>query len=263
MSSFTDQKEIQNNLLRWLTAVGSATWKEINQTLVGMLLSYGSTDDNENLKYPAYKWFEPLFRNGVIEAFFDKEVKFYPVFKSLDEVVVDSTLSSLALLKKLPSITSQINHFTRSLTDIANYLFFNLREYEFMPIRQDQLPIGIYSRNGNFWEEKYLYDGKQVRLIPREDKNVDAKKLAYCFLRMSQNTKLFCYHSQQKTLDIYHYQEHPILVTRALFLSDLTQVQKLEYYQPINKISYNNISFKHIIELKRIYNSNAIEVKND
>ena len=76
MSSFTDQKEIQNNLLRWLTAVGSATWKEINQTLVGMLLSYGSTDDNENLKYPAYKWFEPLFRNGVIEAFFDKEVKY-------------------------------------------------------------------------------------------------------------------------------------------------------------------------------------------
>lgn len=263
MPFFVDQKEIQNNLLRWLNAVGSATWKEINQTLVGMLLSYGCTDDNENLKYPAYKWFEPLFRNGVIEAFFDKEVKFYPVFKSLDDVAPDGTLSSLALLKKLPSITSQINHFARSLTDITNYLIFNLKEYEFNPINQNRLSVGIYSRKGNFWEEKYLYDGSQVRLIPREDKNVDAKKLAHCFLRLNQKAKLFCYHSQQKTLDICHYQEHPILVTRALFLSDLTQTQNLEYYQCIHKVSYNNISSKHIIELKRIYNSNAVEVKND
>lgn len=269
------QKKLQNDLLRWLTAVGSASWKEINQALIGMMLSCGLVKDVEESKYPAYKLFEPLFRNGVIEAFRDKRVKFYPIFKDLDGVAVDKSLSSLSLLKKIHSeihsIRSLVMKFEKLNIDLDDFMLLNLNVYpnEFLPIanKAQKKPVGIYSRKGYSWEPKFIYDGSTVRLIPGADENPDSFNVARCFVRLNWNRKLFCYHSQSKTLEIYHYEEHPVLVTRALFLSESSQIHDINYYRPIgswdNKICYNNVTSQHVAELRHIYNFNAIEVKND
>ncbi len=269
------QKKIQNDLLRWLTAVGSASWKEINQALIGMTLSCGLVKDAEEFKYPAYKLFEPLLRNGVIEAFRGKQVKFYPVFKDIDDVAVDKSLSSLSLLEKIHSeiysIKSVVMKFEKLYIDLDDFMLLNLDVYpnEFSPIvkKTQQKSVGIYSRKGYSWEPKFIYDGSVTRLIPGADENPDSFNVARCFVRLNRNRKLFCYHSQSRTLEIYHYEEHPILVTRALFLSESHQLHDLNYYRPIgswdNNVCYNNVTLQHVSELRHIYNFNAIEVKND
>lgn len=269
------QKKLQNDLLRWLNAVGSASWKEINQALIGMMLSCGLVKNAEESKYPAYKLFEPLLRNGVIEAFRDKQVKFYPIFKDLDGVAVDKSLSSLSLLKKIHSeihsIRSLVMKFEKLNIDLDDFMLLNLDVYpnEFLPIvkKTQQKSVGIYSRKGYSWESKFIYDGSVARLIPSADENPDSFNVARCFVRLNWNRKLFCYHSQSKTLEIYHYEEHPVLVTRALFLSESSQIHDINYYRPIgswdNKICYNNVTSQHVAELRHIYNFNAIEEKND
>lgn len=269
------QKNVQNDLLRWLNAVGPASWKEINQAMIGMLLSQGIINDSEEWKYPAYKWFEPLLRNGVVEICRDKQVKFYPVFKELDDVVPSDTLSTLSMLQKIPPIKSQIANFEMRSQYLKKYFFWNpnadTKKYpnKFVPQKSDDLFVGIFCRTGASWEPKYLFDGESTRLIPWMDENPDALNLARCFVRINQPkiNRLFRYDPKCKTLEIYHYEEHPILVTRALFLSDLNQVRNLEYYRPVgsvdNKIAYNNITQQHIDALKRIYNPSAIEEKND
>ena len=267
------QKKLHNDLLRWLNAVGPVSWKEINQALIGMLQSQGIINDSEECKYPAYKWFEPLLRNGVIEICRDKQVKFYPVFKELDDVAPSDTLSTLSMLKKIPPIKSQIKKFEMRSQDLKKYFFWNpnadTKKYpnKFVPRKSDDLFVGIFCRTGASWEPKYLFDGESIRLIPWMDENPYALNLARCFVRFNQPKidRLFRYDPKCKTLEIYHYEEHPILVTRALFLSDPNQVRNLEYYRPVgtvdNKISYNNITQQHIEKLKRIYNPSAIEEK--
>lgn len=260
-----DQKKIQNDLLRWLNAMGAASWSEINQSLIGLLQSQGCSD--VDMRYPAYKWFEPLFRNGVIEVAYDKQVKFYPVFKSLDDVSIDRSITSLALLRKIPSVKLQIDNFSRTSIDIGKYQYLELNKYPNEYKKNELLAVGIYSRKGNAWEPKYLYDGSQTHLIPWMDENPDAFNLARCFVRINQGAKMFCFHCESKTLEIYRYQEHPILVTRALFLSESSQIKNLAYYKPINNkdnnIYYNNVTSEHVKQLKRIYTPKAIEVKND
>lgn len=269
------QRKLQNDLLRWLNAVGPASWKEINQALIGMLQSQGIINDAEEWKYPAYKWFEPLLRNGVIEVCWDRQVLFYPVFKEIDDAVPSDTLSTMSILEKIPSIKSQIANFEMRSQNLKKYFFWNpnadTKKYpnKFVPQKFDDLFVGIFCRTGASWEPKYLFDGEATRLIPWMDENPDALNLARCFVRLNQpkSEHLFRYDPKCKTLEIYHYEEHPVLVTRALFLSDPNQVRNLEYYRPVgsadNKISYNNITSEHIKELRRIYNPFAIEVKND
>lgn len=272
------QRIIQNQLLIWLNIVHAASWTDINQTLKKLLQASSSSDVEDVQKYPAYYFFEPLLRNGIIEVCHKVEngravnnVIFYPKFNSIESIDISNIHTKPTdILENYPSINKQIKlskNFCAKNIDITRFRIMNLdNPKEFLPVSNNSRKIGIYSRLGHPWEEKYLFTGEHVYQIADISDNPDAINVAKTFCRLHNGEKLFQYSTKTHELKIRHYSNHPILITRALILSSYEQLLKPEYNRPMtifdyfSSVSYQNISNEVIKLIKKIYNQNSVEV---
>lgn len=257
--------DLQNLLLKWLNIRRFASWKDINEALKDLLVD----NPEQKNKYPAYNYFEPLLRNGIVEIAYDTEscaIGFSSNYKNINDINFTESYSTLSLLKNIPSVKQYVQHLKKVAIDITGYKKLNLKKFppEFEDFQEKK--VGIYKSKDETWMPMFLYDGKETFLIPSNTSNPDAYNFARCFVRLYNNDeeKLFKYKAHEKKLYIRNYSEHPYLVTRALYLSDKEQLKNPVFFRPINsKQYYNNILPQHISELKRIYNKTAIEVLYD
>jgi len=124
--------------------------------------------------------------------------------------------------------------------------------------------IGIYKSEDKVYSPAFLFDGKYKRLIPSYDENIDAISIARCFVRASEEKKMFFYHKKSEALNTKVYSDLPILITRALFLFNKDNFKDDDFNYPISSTKlYKNINEKVINELKRIFGINCVEVLDD
>lgn len=249
-----EQIDLQNKLLKWLSICKFASWKEINEALKSML--------NSEEKYPAYSYFEPLLRNGIVEIAYDgksEKIGFCSKYKCLDEIEGAINCTTLSLLEAIPRIKQCIRNMESVSINLNGYKKLNLKKYPHEYENSNNLTIGIYKRKDESWLPRFLYDGKKTFFIPDNSTNPDAYNIACCFVRLSNNEVLFKYNVHDRTLLIKNYSEHPYLVTRALYLSNTDQLRDPSFLRPVSS-PYSGITLQHIAALKRIYNPKAIEV---
>lgn len=253
---------IQIKLRKWLRRNGFVTWKQIQKTCRTLLEAYPTEYTELYGKYPEYKLFMPLLRNGICEISKQNEKTGFVILSKENEE--KSNLNPLVLLNNFPAINDIIANY--KIEESVEMKFYSdlYDKYSYKPIEDNKKFIGILKPQDRVYENEFIYDGKRLRILPKKDDNPDSINIARSFVRIQNNQKLFTYHSLRKELNTYYYSELPILITRALILFDISQLKKRLYKYPLNfNTPYKNIDNKAINELFRIFGKNSIEVLDD
>ena len=131
--------------------------------------------------------------------------------------------------------------------------------------------LQLYKSEDKVYHPAFLFDGKETRIIPGYDENIDAICIARCYVRSINEKRMFFYHKKTKVLNTPVYSDLPILITRALFL-----FSKENYKDP--DFDYNKLMISSICEfdlngkfireipineIMRIFGKNTVEVIDD
>lgn len=266
--------DLQNRLVKWLEMAGWSDWSHISQACNSLV------DNRVDLgNYPEYTLFMPLWRNGVVEvAYCNERVGFSVVWKR-GTPLPSKMPTSLQMLKSIPSLKKliQLNEIvsndviSTNSTNLLRYEF-SFKEYKFVGVNHplDETSCGIFkSTNVIYYPSMLLYDKRLYKLQGYQE-NPDAVNVARSFVRMQNSAfaekkyGLFVYNKKNETLKCNHYSEMPVLVSRALICSDLSQLEKDRYYIPPgqkeNTWLYRNVSISMVKELKRIFGDYAVEI---
>ena len=265
--------DLQNRLIKWIDLVGWVDWSHVAQacnSLVDNRIDLGN--------YPEYTLFMPLWRNGVVEVAYCNDRLGFSVIWKRDDALPKKMASCLQMLKKIPSIKKQIelneivekNVFATNNTNLLNYEF-DFRKGIFIGVSKsiEMSSCGIFKKSNYIYFPSMLLYDKVLYKIKSYQENPDAINVARCFVRMEKNALsekkcgLFVYKKIEKTLYCRNYSEIPVLVSRALICSDVSQLEEDKYYIPPNKKnnewSYRMVSDSMVSELKRIFGNNAVE----
>jgi hypothetical protein len=124
--------------------------------------------------------------------------------------------------------------------------------------------VGIYKVEDKVYSPAFLFDGKEKRIIPGYEENIDSISIARCYVRSMEEKKMFFYHKKRQVLNTNVYSDLPILITRALFLLNKENFNDSDFNYPISyKKDYKNIDDKVINEIMRIFGKNTVEVLDD
>ena len=263
-NSLPDEKfyNIQIKLKKWMRRVGFVSWKQIKKTCSNLLASCPNDYAELYGKFPEYRLFMPLLRNGICEVSNQNGKTGFIILPK--ENIENPTIEPLLLLNNFPSISDIIS--TYRIEDSIKLMFYcDLNDkYTYKLFESDKQKIGIYKSSDKVYLSSFIFDGKQQRLIPSHEENPDSINIARCYIRCSEKQRLFIYHSIKKELNVLFYSELPILITRALILFDKMQLKKRVYKYPLNRdISYHNIEREAVNELIRIFGKNCVEVLDD
>ena len=254
--------DIQMKLKLWLKRNGFTTWKQIQKACRNLLASYPESYSAQYGKFPEYKLFMPLLRNGICEIAKENGKIGYVILPKIEEN--EDILDSLLLLNNFPCIKDLVATFKTDDTFELRFFCDLNDKYVYKPFSKSKLQIGIYKPEDKVYAPTFLYDCEKKREIPKYDENPDSINIARCFVRCYEKRRLFIYHQFSKKLNVHFYSELPILITRALILFDKSQIRKKAYSFPLSKdIPYHNIENNAINELVRIFGKNCIEVAND
>ena len=170
--------------------------------------------------------------------------------------------ASLALLKRIPSLTEIIYHWERS-NILMKYTYDRFDKNHFNRI-VDSLKQDIYTNTNYFYSEKYLKTQEgQLYLIPSIEKNIDAINIALCYLKTTEGKPLFFYNSNKKTIKSLDFHSIlPFVICRALILCDPMILLNDGIYHG-KSCEINNVSKEHIIELTRIFNKTAVRESDE
>lgn len=263
-NNFPDEEfyNIQIKLRKWLRRNGFSTWKQIQKTCRTLLEAYPNEYSDLYGKYPEYKLFMPLLRNGICELSKQNDKTGFLILPKENEET--PTLNPLILLNNFPTINDIVRSY--KIEESVDLKFYSdlYDKYSYKPIEDNKKSIGIFKPQDRVYENEFIFDGKQQRILPKKDDNPDSINVARSFVRIKNNQQLFKYHSLRKELNTYYYSELPILITRALILFDVSQLKDRKYKYPLTMdIPYKNIDDKVVNELLRIFGNNCIEVSND
>ena len=177
---------------------------------------------------------------------------------------LENPVDPLLLLNNFPSLNSLVENF-RIENSIELKVWCDLEDsYSYKSNNSKLEKVGIYKSEDKVYSPAFLFDGKDRRLIPSYDENIDGISIARCFVRAAEGKRLFCYHNKTKSLNTTFYSDLPILITRALFLFNKDNFKDNDFNYPIAyKKTYMNINDKAINELMRIFGKSCVEVLND
>lgn len=253
---------IQKKLRNWMRAKGFVTWKQIQKACRDLLEGYPKDYISQYGNFPEYKLFMPLLRKGKCEiAQQEGKIGFVCFPKS---EYLENPVDPLLLLNNFPALSSLIEQFKiEDSIELKVWCDFE-DSYSFKIINSKVEKIGIYKSEDKVYSPAFLYDGKEKRLIPSYDENIDALSISRCYVRAAEGKKMFFYHKKTKALSTTVYSDLPILITRVLFLLNKDNFKDDDFNYPINyKKLYKNINEKVIIELIRIFGKKCMEVLDD
>lgn len=253
---------IQNKLVHWMQIKGFVRWKQIQKTCSELLLAYSQDYVSQYGNFPEYKLFMPLLRKGMCEiAHINKRAGFVCFSES---EYLQNTVSPLLLLNNFPAISKLIKNFK-----IENSVKLNVKcdlndSYSYKYCDSKVSEVGIYKAEDKVYSPAFLFDGKEKRIIPGYEENIDSISIARCYVRSMEDKKMFFYHKKRQVLNTNVYSDLPILITRALFLLNKENFNDSDFNYPISyKKDYKNIDDKVINEIMRIFGKNTVEVLDD
>lgn len=253
---------IQKKLRNWMRVKGFVTWKQIQKACRDLLEGYPQDYILQYGNFPEYKLFMPLLRKGKCEiAQLEGKTGFVCFSKG---EYLENPIDPLLLLNNFPSLSSLIENF-KIEESIELKVWCDLEDsYSYKSINSRVDKIGIYKSEDKVYSPAFLFDGKNKRLIPSYDENIDGISIARCFVRAAEEKKMFFYHKKSKALNTTVYSDLPILIIRALFLFNTDNFKDDDFNYPINYTKlYKNVNEKVINELMRIFGKNCVEVLDD
>lgn len=253
---------IQKKLRNWMRVKGFVTWKQIQKACRNLLEGYPQDYISQYGNFPEYKIFMPLLRKGKCEiAQLEGKTGFVCFPKN---EYLENPVEPLLLLNNFPSLNSLVENF-KIENSIDLKVWCDLEDsYSYKCNNSKLEKVGIYKSEDKVYSPAFLFDGKNKRLIPSYDENIDGISIARCFVRASEEKKMFFYHKKSKSLNTTVYTDLPILITRALFLFNTDNFKNNDFNYPITyKKTYMNINDKAINELMRIFGKSCVEVLND
>lgn len=253
---------IQKKLYKWLQARGFVTWKQIQKTCRDLLAAYTENYIAQYGNFPEYRLFMPLLRNGSCEMAVNNGKTGFTYISHENQK--DSRFEPLLLLNNFPKISSIVSTYEIE-SSLELKVWCDLEDrYTYKNCNSRITKIGIYKSEDKVYSPAFIYDGKNNRQIPNYDENIDALNIARCFVRCSNERKLFIYHQKHRSLNVIYYSELPILITRALVLFEPSQLDSQDFLYPLtNKIEYKNVDDKVVNELSRIFEKSSVEVLDD
>lgn len=253
---------IQMKLRMWMRVKGFVTWKQIQKACRDLLEGYPQDYISQYGNFPEYKIFMPLLRKGKCEIARMEGKTGFVCFPKRE--YLENPIDPLLLLNNFPSLFSLIEDF-KIEESIELKVWCDLEDsYSYKSITSKVEKVGVYKSEDKVYSPAFLFDGKNKRLIPSYDENIDGISIARCFVRAAEEKKMFFYHKKLKALNTTVYSDLPILITRALFLFNTDNFKDKDFNYPITyKKTYININDKVINELVRIFGKNCVEVLDD
>ena len=253
---------IQKKLINWMRAKGFVTWKQIHKACRDLLDGYPQDYISQFGNSPEYKLFMPLLRKGKCEIAQLEGKSGFVCFPKNE--YLETPIDPLLLLNNFPSLSSIVEQF-KIEESIELKVWCDLENsYSYKSINSKLEKAGIYKSEDKVYNPAFLFDGKYKRLIPKDDENIDARNIARCYVRSTEERKIFVYHKKAKALNTKFYSDLPILITRALFLFNQDNFNDNDFNYPVNYSKrYKNINEKVINELIRIFGKNCVEVLDD
>lgn len=253
---------IQKKLIKWICVKGFVTWKQIQKTCRDLLAAY--PDDYVALynNFPEYKLFMPLLRKGRCEIALLNGKTGFICFTEAE--YLENTFDPLLILNNFPPLSDLVKKL-----EIENSIELKVWcdldvSYSYKSCNSNVTKVGIYKSEDKVYSPAFIYDGKEKRIIPDYEANIDAISIARCFVRSVEEKKMFFYHKKQQSLITNVYSDLPILITRALFLLNKGNFKDSDFDYPINyKKVYKNVDDKVINEIMRIFGKNTVEVLDD
>ncbi|WP_307771287.1 hypothetical protein [uncultured Treponema sp.] len=251
----------QRKLFLWIKTKGFVTWKQIQKTCIDLIAAFPEEYILKYGKFPEYKLFMPLLRNGFCEiASNGGKSGFVAVIDDEKRKKIDPVF----LLNNIPSLFDIVSCYKKEDSIELNVLCDLNDKYQYKIIDNKIHDIGIYKSEDKVYQPAYLFDGKEIRQIPDYEENLDAINIARCFVRSYKNQVIFVYHQKSKTLNTSLYSELPILVSRALYLLCEDNLNDKKCLYPIGSdFPYKNVGLKVVNELMRIFGEKTVEVRND
>ncbi len=253
---------IQRKLRNWMRVKGFVTWKQIQKTCRDLLAAYPEFYSSQYGNFPEYKLFMPLLRKGKCEIAQINGKTGFICFPKKE--YLENTIDPLLLLNNFPTISALVSNF-KIENSIELKVWCDIDDsYSFKSCNSKLSKVGIYKAEDKVYSPSFLYDGKEKRIIPNYDENLDAICVARCYVREIEGKTLFYYHKKQQTLNTNCYSDLPILITRALFLLNTENFDDNEFDYPVSyKKNYKSVNDKIINELIRIFGKNSVEVLDD
>lgn len=253
---------IQKKLRNWMRAKGFVTWKQIQKACRDLLSAYPNDYVALYGNFPEYKLFMPLLRKGKCEISYQDGKTGFLCFPKLE--YLDNPIDPILLLNNFPTLKELIETF-KIENSIELKVWCDLDDsYSYKSCNTKVNKVGIYKAEDKVYSPAFLFDGKEKRIIPSYEDNIDSISVARCYVRSIDEKKIFFYHTKQQTLNTAFYSDMPILVTRALFLLNSENFKDKDFDYPISyKKEYKNVDDKVINELIRIFGKSSVEVLND
>lgn len=252
---------IQKKLRNWMRAKGFVTWKQIQKACRDLLASYPESYVCQYGNFPEYKLFMPLLRKGKCEIAQQEGKTGFVCFPKSE--FLENTIDPVLLLNNFPNLQSLIQQY-KVEDSIELKVWCDLEDsYSYKSCNSKITKVGIYKSEDKVYSPAFLFDGKETRIIPGYEENLDAISVARCYIRSVEEKKMFFYHKKRQILNTTVYSDLPILITRALFLLN-KDYKDPEFDYPINyKKDYKNIDDKIINEIMRIFGKSSVEVIDD
>lgn len=253
---------IQKKLIKWIRVKGFVTWKQIQKTCRDLLAAYPDYYVALYGNFPEYKLFMPLLRKGRCEIALVNGKTCFVCFPKAD--YLENTFNPLLILNNFPSIFDFVKKL-KIENSIELKVWCDLDvSYSYKSCNSNVTKVGIYKSEDKVYSPAFIFDGKEKRIIPDYEKNIDAINIARCFVRSEEEKKMFFYYKKQQSLITTVYSDLPILITRALFLLNKENFKDSDFDYSINyKKVYKNVDDKVINEIMRIFGKNTVEVIND
>jgi len=285
---------LQEGIVKYLLAVQFASWNILKRNIVNLYITFFG-EELSPFSGIEYKVIYPLLKSGVIEVarrpqsdklvyclgpdlFIETEnnlrIEIIPC-KNICRIIevaglVEPTKSCkviqgnpLAILASIPSMHSIVTHWEESKTEMQ-YIYdrFN-SDNHFLSATDTSIP-NIYTRTDRVYSNRYIRIEKSGILyrIPAIEDNIDGLNIAYNYLMIIRGRPLFIFDYDKRELTCKDFSNLPFLLCRALILCDPTILEDGR----VNKggsIKVNNITSKHVLELKRIFGNKSVEAKNE
>jgi hypothetical protein len=282
--------DIQLKIFRFILASGSVSWYLIKNRIDSLLQNL---PDDIKANVTIYSIVMPLLRIGIIEicknpisnsigyciapaiiltGTDNRSFAFNPSsndyrFREIETQKKDDNriinCDAVFLLNQTPSLEKIIKNWELERVLEMKYFYdrFDKNHYRSLISKEEINKCAIYTALDKTYARKYIRmpNGKLYK-IPHRDENIDGEIIAVIFCKIYSGEKIFQYSNKNYSLLCFDFSSIiPMVICRAIIISDPSILLRDEIYQGGSTIEFHNIDTDIIAGLKRIFGEIAIK----
>lgn len=274
---FEDLHKKQFQLYIYIKHVGFTTWQKINKVCNELVSSCNEDEKAKYGKYPIYKIFVPLVKNGIIDNAFINDEKGFSISKNIglfsdseltindndirrhflisdEKINFNFEYQGKQIINRFPCFNEIISNWNSEY--ILNGSYYIKREGYYLSKAPMQLQYDcIYKHDNKPFTSTYYYDSNSNKGYEIPNNDEELLNLVRLFIRIRNNPQnAIIYNNESRTLSFSSYNEIPTILYRAFLMQDIKQLVNLEIFcDNRNNIPFSNISLGIYKNLMRIF----------